>query len=273
MRARTQSVAACLSICLLTTSLATAKQPIRKLKYDNRIPAVDLFDAIDNGLVETTVVAKSVNEASLFVTNKSDNAVSVKLPQAVVAVQVLKQFFPQGNNNNVGLNQGGNRGQGGAAQPLGAGPQGNNNNANNGPGQNGQGNGFNNNQGNNFFCVPSQKTIQVPLRTLCLAHGRPEPRAKMTYRLVKLEDYTGDRVLQETLKLFASGQTDAQSAQAAVWHLTDKMSWDDLRAKQIDRLGLDPVLYFDARQVDDAEKLIETARTRISDVSPRSETR
>lgn len=272
MRARTLNFASCLSLCLLTTSLATAKQPIRKLKYDTTIPAVDLFEAIDKGLVETTVVAKSVNEASLFVTNKSDNAVSVRLPQAVVAVQVLKQFFPQGNNNN-GLNQGGNRGQGGAAQPLGAGPQGNNNNANNGPGQNGPGNGFNNNQGNNFFSVPSQKTVQVPLRTLCLAHGRPEPRAKMTYRLVKLEDYTGDRVLQETLKLFASGQTDTQSAQAAVWHLTDKMSWDDLRAKQIDRIGLDPVLYFDGKHVDNAEKLIDSARARISNVSPTSETR
>jgi hypothetical protein len=273
MRARTQFVAACLSVFVLTTSLATAKQPIRKLKYDTSLPAVDLFEAIDNGLVETSVIAKSVNEASLFVTNKSDKAVSVKLPQAVVAVQVLKQFFPPGGNNNVGLNQaGGNRGQGGAAQPLGGGPQGNANNGNNGPGQNGQGNGFPN-QGNNFFSVPSQMTVQVPLRTLCLAHGRPEPRPKMTYRLVKLEDYTGDRVLQETLKLFASGQTDAQSAQAAVWHLTDKMSWDDLRAKQIDRLGLDPVLYFDAKQVDDAETLIDTARARTSDVSPTSETR
>jgi hypothetical protein len=38
------------------------------------------------------------------------------------------------------------------------------------------------------------------------------------------------------------------------------MSWSDLKAKQIDRIGLDPVPYFNEAHVDDAERLVAQAR-------------
>src|SRR4029077_12128658 len=121
---------------------------------------------------------------------------------------------------------------------------GNNNNNNNPFGQNNnQGNGFNNvgngfNNGNvGFFSVPPQKTVQVPMKGVCLAHGKPDPRPRMSYKLVKLEDYTSDTALQETLNVFGSSDVDLQAAQAAVWHLTDKMSWQDLREKRQEQWG------------------------------------
>jgi hypothetical protein len=79
-------------------------------------------------------------------------------------------------------------------------------------------------------------------------------------------------VLHETLKLFASGASETETAQAAVWHLTDKMSWSDLKAKQIERIGLDPVPYFNEKQVDAAEKLVELAREKAKETPRKSET-
>src|SRR5579863_7322291 len=275
-------IAACLAVSLSTTAVAASKQPLKKLKHDANIPAVELFDAIEQGLVETTVIAKNSHEANIFVTNKSDAAVSIQLPQAVVATQVLKQIFgpPRGGNTvGPGQQQGGNFG-GGAAQPVGGGMgngqnQGNNVGMTNGQGNafgNGNGNGFQNVRGNGFFSIPAQKTVQVPLTTVCLAHGKPDPRQRMKYQLVKLEDYSNDPVLHETLKLFASGATETETAQAAVWHLTDKMSWSDLKAKQIDRIGLDPVPYFNEKQVDAAARIVEQARESAKNSPRKAET-
>lgn len=274
-------IAACLSVSLATVflapALAASKQPIKKLKHDASIPSVELFDAMEQGVVETTVIARNSHEANLFVTNKSDAPVSIQLPSAVVATQVLKQFFPQrGGNNGIGQQAGGTSG-GGGAQPVGGGMMGGGNQgqgANNGA-MNGNGNGFGNNgvgNGNGFFSVPPQKTVQVSLNTVCLAHGKPDPRQRMTYRLVKLEDFSNDPVLHETLKLFASGATETETAQAAVWHLTDKMSWNDLKAKQIERIGLDPVPYFNEKHVEAAEKLVEQARVKAKDSPRKTET-
>jgi hypothetical protein len=270
MHARPRFVVFCLSICLMAAPADAAKQPIKKLKLDPTAPTVDLFDAIEEGTIETTVIAKSSNEANLFLTNNSAAPLNVKIPQAVVAIQVLKQFFPQGNR------PGGNQGPGGPGgntmgqgQPIGGGPQ---NGIGNQNGQQINGPGMNNPQ-IGIFSVPSHKTVQVPLKTVCLAHGKPDPRPRMTYKLVKLEDYTSDPALRETLKLVAADDTDLQTVQAAVWHVTDKMSWKDLRAKQIERLGgLDPQPYFTEKQVDEAESMHERVQEKVKDVPRRTET-
>jgi hypothetical protein len=261
-------VAVCLSLGLATVAVAASKQPIKKLTQDPGVPPVELFDAIEQGLVETTVIAKDSHQASVFVTNKSDAPVSIQFPQAVAAVQVLKQLgFGQ---RGMGNGQGGNNGQaggGGMSQSVGGGmQQGNMGNQMGQGGANGNmlGNGFQNGNGP-LFSVPPLKTVQVPLTTVCLAHGKPEPWARLKYKLVKLEDYSNDPVLHETLKLFVSGATDTETAQAAVWHLTDKMSWDDLRNKQIDRLSLDPVPFFSEGKVDAARELVHQAQAKVNE--------
>jgi hypothetical protein len=281
MHAFSRRFAVCLAVCLAAGSVAAAKQPIKKLKHDPKVPPVALFDAIEAGTIETSVIAKDSHEANLFVTNKSNAPVTVQLPKAVVAVQVLKQLLGPMNrigNNGPGM-QAGN--MPGGAQSLGMGPMNNmgNNFGNNGPGgfNNFQGNGFNNIGNGNFlpggfFTVPPQKTAQVPMMGVCLAHGKPDPSPRMTYKLVKLEEYTSDPALQEMLKRFGSGETDLQSAQAAVWHLTDKMSWDDLRGKQTEQLGgLPPVPYFTGEQIDNAEALIREVREKVGTPSRREE--
>jgi hypothetical protein len=280
MHAFPRRFAVCLSVCLVSASVAAAKQPLKKLKLDPTVPPVGLFDAIEAGTIETTVMAKNAHEAHLMVTNKSDVPVTVQMPKAVVAVQVLKQQL-FGQQNRIGQGGPGGNMMGGA-QPMGMGAQnnmGNNNNNNNPFGQNNnQGNGFNNvgngfNNGNGFFSVPPQKTVQVPMKGVCLAHGKPDPRPRMTYKLVKLEDYTSDAALQEALNVFGSSDVDLQAAQAAVWHLTDKMSWQSLREKKQEQWGAgEPQSYFSEAQVDEAENLIRQVREKVDRAPHRSET-
>src|SRR5262249_33875366 len=79
MRAFTLLVPVSVSLCLVATSFAASKPPLKRLKQDSGVPSVDLFQAIEDGSVETSVIARSANEAILFVTNKSDAALSIQM--------------------------------------------------------------------------------------------------------------------------------------------------------------------------------------------------
>ena len=280
MYARTACLFGCLAVCLAGTSRAELKQASRNPKFDPNARVVELFDGIDQGTIEATVVARNSHSAKLYVTNTSSEVVSVKLPPAVVAVHVLKQFGVGGNK--PGGRQGNSTGVAsgpGMGQPIGGGAL--NGFGNNGPGGNNPGLGFNNVQGNGFnngpgfgiFSVSPDKSVQIPLATVCLAHGKPDPRSKMTYRLVRLEDYTSDPVLQETLRLFAAGSVNTKTAQAAAWHLTDKLSFAELRAKHVDPIGLPPLSYFTEDQLEGAQRLVEQAREQVTRTARREASR
>lgn len=266
-------VAVCVALSTIVWLPGAARQPIRKPTYDPAVPAVDLFDAMDDSTVETTVIAKDSHAVNVFVTNKSAAPLSVKLPDVVTAVQVLKQVgFGFGNGAGAGfgangLGAGGGFG-GGQAQPIGG-------TANSfGPGGN-TGNGMGSIPGNGpIFTVPSGKTIQVPLRTVCLAHGKPEPRARMQYKLVRLEDYSSDAELHGALREFAAGRIDIDVTQAAVWHLVDHRSWtalaDERNAEPGPSLG-EPL--FTGQQLAAARRIVERIRSQPTPVesSPRRE--
>ena len=239
-------------LAVLTTLNLTAaiKQPIKRPTYDPAAETVELFDGLEQGLFEATVIPISALEGNVFIENKSDKPLSVKLPPAVAAVQVLKQGFGNGNGvgngtGNTGLNAGGNN-QNGQAQPVGG----------------GIGNtGANGGRNGGIFSIPPQKIVQVPLKSVCLAHGKPDPRPQMTYKLVKLETYTKDPVLQELLMSFGNGNMDQHAAQAAAWNVCDKMSWQELAKKQITFLGgLPPKPYFTPAQLMAAQQIVTTAQ-------------
>ena len=116
--------------------------------------------------------------------------------------------------------------------------------------------------GGGMFSIPPEKVVSVPFRGVCLQHGRPLPRASMKYLLVKVEDFTKDAALQELLKMFAKRRINQQAAQAAAWNLTDKMSWRQLAAKKVKRLGeLYPRPYFTFAELFKAQQLVASARS------------
>jgi len=88
----------------------------------------------------------------------------------------------------------------------------------------------------------------------------------MTYQIAKVAEFSEDPVLKEVLTQVASGQLEAQSAQAAAWHITDKMSWKQLAAKSIPHLGgRAPTPYFSAEQLHRAQQIFSTAVARVKE--------
>jgi hypothetical protein len=252
--------AGCLAVVVCALAAGGQKGPIKKLRLDPAAAKVDFFQAADDGQLELRMVLKDAHQGNLLIENKSSQPLTVKLPEAFVGVHVLKQaaggFFPQATGANNG-NAGPGQGQG---QPVGAGA----NNQAGVPNQNiGPNNGAGpNNPFNNFFSIPAEKVVLIPLKSVCLAYGRPDPLPRMTYAVVPLERHTSDPVLQELLKRFGAEAVDQMAVQAAAWHLADKLSWEQVAAKEWRELGSPAVPYFTADQIKQAKSLVAAAEER-----------
>ncbi|MCA9073052.1 MAG: hypothetical protein KDA84_29220, partial [Planctomycetaceae bacterium] len=120
--------------------------------------------------------------------------------------------------------------------------------------------------GGGFFSIPPQKIVQVPYTSVCLAHGKPDPHPRNTYRLVPVDDYTEDVDLQELVRIVGAGKVNKQAAQAAAWHLADKMSWQELAAKSVRRLGGQGTFpYFSRSELFTAQQLVGLAQARAKE--------
>ena len=129
-----------------------------------------------------------------------------------------------------------------------------------GGGQQGGGGG-----GGGFFSVPADKVVRVTYRSVCLEHGKAEPTSRMTYRIAKVEEFSSDPVLTEILGMVSDGKLDPQAGQAATWHLTDKMSWEQLEAKSIPHIGRPASPYFSAETLARAKNIHVTAVARVKE--------
>lgn len=254
-------------LCLILTALAIAanSRPIKKPTYDPNAEVVELFDSMELGSLDVSVIADNDLSVNVFFTNKTDRPLTVKLPDAVAVVQVLKQ--QQGLVGQPGAGNGRGSGQGNGQQAQGVGF---------GFGQqgrgNGQGNGLNGGQqgGNNpfqgqaFFSIPAEKVVMLSEKGLCLNHDRPNPKPRLAYQLVPLDTVNDSPVLVEVIRSHTSGSIATPVAQAAAWHIANSLTWRDLETKMIDHLGRPDSPYFTRSQVDAARKLIEQAEERVA---------
>src|SRR5262245_53367690 len=113
---RSGVVTLCVAVVATTTLTGATKQrPIKKLTYDRSAPGVELFEGIEAGTLEATLIPKSSLEGNVFHESKTDKPITVKPPNAVAAAQVLKQGLGQG---------GGGGGRGGGGGGMGGGPGG-----------------------------------------------------------------------------------------------------------------------------------------------------
>jgi len=93
-RFRISAVAGMLVVGLLAvqySSAAKRKRPIRKLTFDPTAEKVGMFDGIDNGTIEVKMIPKNSLQGILLVENKTQQPITVELPEAFVGVQILKQ--------------------------------------------------------------------------------------------------------------------------------------------------------------------------------------
>lgn len=272
---RVDLIVSCLSLVIGTLLIGAGKSPMTILKYDPGAEKMELFDAIDAGALSVRVVAHDAKGGNMYFENLSGKPLTVILPEAVTIVHILKQFGGGGFGGGQVGQQGGFGGQQGGfggAQSGGGGFG----------GQQGGfgGGGFGGQQGGGgggFFSIPAERVAQVPYRSVCLNYGKPDPSPRMIYKLVRVEEYTEDKVLQETLRMIGTSRLDYPVAQAAAWHITDKMSWEKLSSLleyTLPGVYSSQVPTFSVEQLRTAQQLLTIAAKRAeerADLKPGSE--
>ncbi len=253
------------------TGRKSFKRPIRNPRFDPSAEQVDLFEAVDAGRVVARLIPKDATGGNVLIENKTDQPLTVKIPAAVVGASIHAQL---GNLPGGMLGAGNNQGPPGQAasfQMIG-GAIGALQGAVNaqGPGNNqfpGNGQGPQNGMGVNFFSIPAEKVVTLTFNSVCLEHGKLEPDSSCHYTLVPVSKVSQDPVLYQLLAVVGSGNVNTHSAQAAAWHLTDKMSFQELADKSDAPLGgVLPSPYFSRDQIVGAKRLLEQATERAAEL-------
>jgi hypothetical protein len=86
--------------------------------------------------------------------------------------------------------------------------------------------------GGGLFSVPPEQVAELNFPVLCLDHGLRDPSSSKPYKIVPAEDHIDRPAVIELLKAFGTGKLQHGAAQAAVWHLNNDLSWDELAAKR-----------------------------------------
>ena len=183
---------------------------------------VNLFDAMQQGLVDATFVARNASQGRIILTNKTDGPVSVEIPDAFIGVpQQLAQMGGMGGGMGMG-------GMGGGMQNVGGGGGGRGGGRGGGGGGRGGGGGG---RGRGGFSVPPERTVRVDVPLLCLDHGLREPSSSKPYAIRPIENYIADPAVIAIVAAYANGDLPEGAAQAAVWHLNSEVPWDELANK------------------------------------------
>ena len=177
---------------------------------------VDLFQAMDDGVVDVQFIAKNAKEANIIIKNKMGKPLAIKMPAAFAGVPVLAQFGGGGFGGNQGGGLGGNQGFQGGGGGFG--------------GQGGGGFGGGGQQGG-FFNVAPEKVGKMKVDFMCLEHGKKDPTARTPYKIVPITEFTQDQNVIELCKMLGRGEISQNIAQAAAWHFTDGLSWQQLASK------------------------------------------
>ena len=227
------------------------QRPMKKLTFDPNAEQKELFAAIEEGTVEYKMVMQNSKEGVLLLENKTQAPISLELPHSIVGVQIFPQFGAAGGGTfGATGGAGGAGGAGGGQQAVGGGM---------GGGMAGGGTGMGMG-GGGFFSIPAEKAVAVPIHSVCLEYGKREPSSRSTYMLMKPEDYTQDKTLQELIGLVAQGRIDRDVAQAAAWHVSSKLSWQDLATKTVNNFGAaGPRSMFSPAHIAAAQNLVSLA--------------
>jgi hypothetical protein len=178
---------------------------------------IDLFAGMQSGDLQVKFIPKNDRDASLVITNETKQPLSVKLPDAFVAAPILAQAGGGGVNRGA---TGGGR---------------NNNTQNQTVGGGGGGGGFGG--GGGGFNIAPEAVAKIKLPIVCLEHGKKDPAATVPYEIQPVESFTQDDRVKEVLTMLGNGNLDQRAAQAAAWHFSNGMSWDELANKRIHHLG------------------------------------
>jgi hypothetical protein len=178
---------------------------------------VEMFAAIKAGEIDVSFIPKDSSEARVVIKNKTAKPLNVKLPDAFAGIPVLAQ-------RNAAA--GGAR-PGGAPQAMGGGMGGM------GGGMGGMGGGM----GMGMMNIPAEKVGQFKVATVCLEHGKREPRSSVPYEIRPIESFSTKPEIKELLTAMGKQHLNQRATQAAAWHLASGLTWEELINKRIEHLN------------------------------------
>jgi hypothetical protein len=222
------------SVLLLATTLAAAERRARRTKvgeYNPTAATVDMFAAIEKGDISVKLIPKDSTESQVLIKNETDKPLNVKLPDAFAGVPVLGQNLA-GAGGAGGRHSGGSHSGSGGNQNQGMGG---------GMGMGGMMGGMMN--------VPPEKVGKLKVPTVCLDHGKADPRPAVPYVIKPIESYSSKPGVRELCQMLGNRQVNQRAAQAAAWHLNNGMSWEQLAAKRVRHLNGQSQPYFTPAEI------------------------
>lgn len=258
-RIRTQCVAL-LALALLAGGSAEAakKGQITKPKLDPNAPVVELFKGMEEEKLSTKLLQKNSKTGNLLIENLTKETITVQMPESFVGVHVLNQG---GLGGGLG---GGQQGGGGGGQTAGGGG---------GAQQGGGGGGAAAGGGGGFFSIPPEMVVRIPVTSVCLEFGKPEPSLRMEYRIHPVESVSKDPILKELLNLVATGRINSNVAQAAAWNIANGKSWQELSQLKFNRLAQPDTPQFSYAELAYAQQLVAAAKQRAADKAEKNGTK
>jgi hypothetical protein len=210
-----------LALTLMAASCAWQIASSRAEEGTTTAPALDVFDAIDQGAVDVKLIAKDTERGRLVLTNKTDKPVDVIIPDAFAGVPVVMHQMG-------GMGGGGMGGGGGGQQSVGGGGGGGRGGGGRGGGGGGRGGGG---RGGGRFNVPAEAVTRIDVPLVCLDHGLKDPSSSKPYEIRPIEDVVSDPAVIEVIEAYTTGELESGATQAAIWHLNSKVDWQELSAK------------------------------------------
>ena len=118
-----------------------------------------------------------------------------------------------------------------------------------------------------MFAIAPKKTYKQKVRTVCLEHGKKEPRSTVEYTIVPIDQYTDNKTTQVLCSMLGDEELDQKAVQAAVWTTENGLTMEELAAKQklVSRNSL-PESYFKASELQIGAQLLEQADARAQEL-------
>lgn len=112
-----------------------------------------------------------------------------------------------------------------------------------------------------FLNVRPEKVGKLQVATVCLEHGKPEPRPAMKYQIKPIGEFTDKKEVHELCRMLGTGRINQRAAQAAAWNLMGQMTWRELAAKRLRFANGTSRPYFAPQELNLALKLAGVATT------------
>jgi hypothetical protein len=174
-------------------------------------------------VVDAKFIARDSQRGRIILTNKTNEPVSVEIPEAFIGVPMVQAQFGGGGFGGGG----GGLGGGGGTQSVGGG--GGRGGGGRGGGRGGGGRGGGGRRGG--FNIPPERVVRINVPLVCLDHGLREPSSSKPYAIRPIENYIDQPAVIEVVAAYANGDLPSGAAQAAVWNLNSGVSWNELAAK------------------------------------------